>query len=305
MSFRNIGFSLPKGADPCHPIISQNARHAWRTARAAPFLAVLTLCSGTAIAAGPAPVKLGSAKYFVILTETGVADVAASAVTGNVGTSPITGAADLLSCAEVTGHVLSVDAAGPQPCSHAKAASLTRSIGAMETAYTDAAGRTPDVNELGGGNIGGLTITPGTYKWTTDVLIGSNVTLMGGRKDVWIFQVAQDVKPCKRHGHSSCGRRECEKHLLAGCRSGHDGHDISLRGRRAVENHDCNENRSVNHRQAICANGRHLGNEHGHKTGPLTTCSFRLRKDVGEPLVSLGETCHASFIARHWVPCSP
>ena len=193
MSFRNIGFSLSKGAGPCRPIIPQNAKHAWRTARAAPFLAVLTLCSGTAIAAGPAPVKLGSAKYFVILTETGVADVSASAVTGNVGTSPITGAADLLSCAEVTGHVLSVDAAGPQPCSHAKAASLTRSIGAMETAYTDAAGRTPDVNELGGGNIGGLTITPGTYKWTTDVLIGSNVTLMGGRKDVWIFQVAQDV----------------------------------------------------------------------------------------------------------------
>jgi hypothetical protein len=157
------------------------------------LFAAATLYAQTAAAAGPAPVSLGIAKYFVILSETGIADVSASAITGNVGTSPITGAADHLTCTEVTGHVLSVDAAGPAPCSKASASALTRSIGAMETAYTDAAGRTPDVNELGAGNIGGLTIAPGTYKWTSDVLIGSNVTLSGGPKDVWIFQVAQDV----------------------------------------------------------------------------------------------------------------
>ena len=153
----------------------------------------LLLASTAAHAAGPKPVDLGISKFFVILTETGIADVAASAVTGNIGTSPITGAADLLSCTEVNGHILSVDAAGPQPCSQAKPAALSRSIGAMETAYTDAAGRTPDVNELAAGNIGGLTIKPGTYKWTSNVLIGSDVTLQGKSKDVWIFQVAQDV----------------------------------------------------------------------------------------------------------------
>ncbi len=52
-----------------------------------------------------APVILGSAAGFVILSKSGITDVPASEITGNVGTSPITGAADHLSCAEVTGKV--------------------------------------------------------------------------------------------------------------------------------------------------------------------------------------------------------
>ena len=64
----------------------------------------------------------------------------------------------------------------------------------METAYTDAAGRTsPAATELGSGNIGGLTIAPGLYKWGTDVLIPSNVTLSGGVNDVWIFQISGNL----------------------------------------------------------------------------------------------------------------
>jgi hypothetical protein len=70
---------------------------------------------------------------------------------------------------------------------------LTKAVGAMITAYNDAAGRVPDVTELGAGNIGGLTLTPATYKWSSGLLIPTNVTLHGKAKDVWIFQVAQDV----------------------------------------------------------------------------------------------------------------
>jgi hypothetical protein len=159
---------------------------------------VVTLCAGllcasSAQAAGPKPVKLGKAVFFTILSESGIADVYASAVTGNVGTSPITGAADLLSCGEVTGHVYSVDAAGPAPCSVAKASVLGKSIGAMTTAYNDAASRTPDITELGAGNIGGMTLPPGTYSWSSSLLIPANITLQGKAKDVWIFQVAQNV----------------------------------------------------------------------------------------------------------------
>ena len=158
------------------------------------LVGLVAISSGFAAhAAGPAPGRLGNAKFFVIRSEAGIADVAASAVTGNMGTSPITGAADHLSCTEVTGRVMSVDAAGPAPCSVAKPAVLGRAIGAMQTAYTDAAGRTPDVNELGAGQIGGLTLPPGTYHWSSSVSISSNVTLKGRAKDVWIFQVAQDV----------------------------------------------------------------------------------------------------------------
>jgi hypothetical protein len=64
----------------------------------------------------------------------------------------------------------------------------------MQTAYTDAAGRTtPDFTELGAGEIGGLTLTPGLYKWSTDVLISSDVTISGGPNDVWIFQIAGKI----------------------------------------------------------------------------------------------------------------
>ena len=61
------------------------------------------------------PVHLGSAGSFVILTKTGITDVPTSSITGNIGTSPITGAADHLTCSEVTGKVYSVDADGLAP----------------------------------------------------------------------------------------------------------------------------------------------------------------------------------------------
>ena len=64
----------------------------------------------------------------------------------------------------------------------------------MQTAYTNAAGRTlPTATELGAGNIGGLTLAPGLYKWGTGVIIPTNVTLSGGANDVWIFQIAQTL----------------------------------------------------------------------------------------------------------------
>ena len=147
-------------------------------------------------AAHAAPTKkvpLGAAGAYVMLSETGITDVYQSAITGNVGVSPITGAADHLSCDEVTGHIYSVDAAGPAPCNRANPAKLGLAVGAMNKAYTNAASRHPGVTELGAGNIGGLTLLPGVYAWSSSVLIPNNVTLKGGTKDVWIFQVAQNV----------------------------------------------------------------------------------------------------------------
>lgn len=71
---------------------------------------------------------------------------------------------------------------------------LTTAIAAMETAYTDAAGRTtPDFTELGTGTIGGLTLEPGLYKWSSSVTIPTDVTLSGGADDTWIFQISGDL----------------------------------------------------------------------------------------------------------------
>jgi hypothetical protein len=131
---------------------------------------------------------------FVILTKAGITDVPASAITGNVGTSPITGAADLLTCKQVTGSIYSVDAAGPDPCSVKDPSMLTTAILNMETAYENAAGRKdPDFTELERGDIGGLTLEPGLYKWTSGVKIPTSITLSGGQNAVWIFQIAGNL----------------------------------------------------------------------------------------------------------------
>src|ERR1700681_322962 len=151
--------------------------------------------SAHAAAPGPAPVDLEAAGNFVILTKAGITDIPTSAVTGNVGTSPISGAADLLTCTEVKGKVYSDDAAGPKPCSVVSPSTLTAAVLDMQEAYTDAAGRSrPDYTELGAGNIGGKTLIPGLYKWGTSVRIPTDVTLSGGPADVWIFQIAGKLK---------------------------------------------------------------------------------------------------------------
>lgn len=141
-----------------------------------------------------APVNLGAAATFAVLSKSGITDVFPSSIVGDVGTSPITGAAIRLTCPEVTGKIYAVDAAGPAPCALADATRLTAAVGAMETAYLDAKGRvSPDFTELGAGQIGGLTLAPGLYKWGTSVLISADVTLSGGPNDVWIFQVANNL----------------------------------------------------------------------------------------------------------------
>ena len=139
------------------------------------------------------PVDLRSAGNFVILSKSGITNVPSSAIAGNIGTSPITGAAITgLDCLEVTGLVYTVDAAGPA-CRLTNPVLLTAAISDMETAYTDAAGRvSPDFTELGAGNIDGMTLSPGLYKWGTGVLIPTGVTLdaRGDKNAVWIFQIA-------------------------------------------------------------------------------------------------------------------
>jgi hypothetical protein len=154
-----------------------------------------------AAVAGPAPVDLGTAGNFVILAKTGVTTTGTTAVVGDVGVSPIAAAsmtgfsliadpANTFSTSSlVTGKLYAADYATPTP------AVLTAAIGDMQTAYSDAAGRTtPDFTELGAGNISGLTLVPGLYKWGTGVLItNSGVTLSGGANDVWILQIAGDL----------------------------------------------------------------------------------------------------------------
>jgi hypothetical protein len=172
--------------------VTTAARNATGTAMANPV--VWSFTTKAVAFTGQAPVNLGAAGSFAILSKSGITDVPASAVVGDVGTSPITGAAIDLTCAEVTGTIYSVDATGPLPCRVTNDTLLTAAVGAMSIAYNDAAGRTtPDFTELHAGAIGGKTLVPGLYKWSSDVSILTDVTLSGGANDVWIFQIAGDI----------------------------------------------------------------------------------------------------------------
>lgn len=141
----------------------------------------------------PAPqpgVDLGVAGNFVILSETGITNVPTSAIVGDIGTSPITGAAiTSMSCSEVTGTIYTVDAAGPA-CIVTSESMLTTAVSNMQAAYTNVATRpNPDYLNLGAGNIGGYTLTPGLYKWTSAVIIPADITISGAPDDVFIFQI--------------------------------------------------------------------------------------------------------------------
>ncbi len=143
-------------------------------------------------------VDLGSAGNYVILSKTAINNNGTSAITGDLGLSPaatsyITGLSltdftGYATSAQVTGKIFASDMADPTPIN------LTTAVNNMITAYNDAAGRSViDFLELGAGNIGGKTLTPGIYKWTNTVTIPADVTISGSSTDVWIFQIAEDL----------------------------------------------------------------------------------------------------------------
>jgi hypothetical protein len=155
--------------------------------------------SGESGGSGESRVDLGSAETFVVLAKSAISTVPPSAITGHVGVSPaaasyITGfsltadASDEFALSpQVTGRIYASDHASPTP------SDLTAAVGDMELAFTDAAGRAADVSELGAGDIGGMTLTPGVYAWGTGLLIPTDVTLAGDADAVWVFQIAQDL----------------------------------------------------------------------------------------------------------------
>ncbi len=147
---------------------------------------------------GPSPVNLRTAANYAILAKTAISTVPDSVITGDVGLSPAaesymtgfsqTDATGYATSFQVSGFLYAADMAAPT------AINLTTAVEDMLTAYTDAAGRsTPDQLNFGAGEIGGQSLVPGLYKWTSSVTIGSNVTINGGANDTWIFQVDGDL----------------------------------------------------------------------------------------------------------------
>jgi len=150
------------------------------------------------LGAGPAPVYLGAASSFTLLAGAAVTTTGGGIINGDVGASPITGAAIHLTQAQVNGTIYAVDAAGPAG-SLISPTLLAAAKGDLTTAFNDAAGRTPIPSgpflNPGAGNLAGLNLAPGLYKFTgTAFITGADVTLTGGPDDVWIFQIAADLQ---------------------------------------------------------------------------------------------------------------
>jgi hypothetical protein len=124
--------------------------------------------------------------------------VPTSAITGDIGVSPIAATAitgfglaldnstDFSTASQVTGKCFAADYGGDTP------AMMSAAVSAMEAAYTEASQR-PTTNSMGAGDIGGFTLTPGVYTFTVVVSITSNLTFSGGADDVFVIQTTGDL----------------------------------------------------------------------------------------------------------------
>jgi len=164
----------------------------------------ITANFSAAVGIGPGNINLGGAAIYTILSKTGISTTGVTSITGNIGVSPnaatgITGFALIMDPSNVfsksspstlvSGNVYAADYAAPTP------ANISTAVTDMQTAFTTANGLTTTViTELGAGNITGMTLVPGLYKWSTGLLISaSGVTLTGGPNDTWVFQIGQGM----------------------------------------------------------------------------------------------------------------
>jgi hypothetical protein len=150
---------------------------------------------------GPGEVNLGSSGDFAILTKSGIDWIGTGLITGHIGVTPIgqtaiTGFSQIMdpsgefsTSIYVSGRIYAADYAVPTP-TYVGTAMLDQ-----EAAFTAAMGLTTDViAELGSGIISGMTLAPALYKWGTGLLVSNvGVTLSGGPKDTWVFQVSDDI----------------------------------------------------------------------------------------------------------------
>lgn len=152
-------------------------------------LAKLTMAATTTV-------NLGSSDNFAVLAGSALNDANPSVVIGDIGLSPSTGAGIGPPCAEVTGTIYSVDAAGPLPCRVTNDGLLTTAKNDLTTAYNDAAART--VTSTIGTDLAGASLTDGVYtsaSGTFGITGGGTVTLngQGNSNSVFIFKMASTL----------------------------------------------------------------------------------------------------------------
>jgi hypothetical protein len=146
-------------------------------------------------------VFLGEATHFAVLAGFAVTNIPTSDIVGDVGLSPsaqtfITGFAQTdeigyATSPQVTGSIFAANMASPTPDL------LTVAKGDLTIAFLDAAGRTPIPTGTflnpGAGNLAGLDLPAGLYKFTGSAIATTDFTLTGTASAIWIFQVASNL----------------------------------------------------------------------------------------------------------------
>jgi hypothetical protein len=168
------------------------------------FLLSASTLANVACGSLTTPVELGSAAgNFVILAKTGISTVPSSVITGDIAVSPISSAA-------ITGFSLTIDSSNKfststqvvgdiEASDYTDGSELTVAVSEMEAAYDNAVERdatmdNTDYKNLGGGEIGGKTLTTGVYTFEVDVTItGGDLTFSGSESDIFIIQTSKSV----------------------------------------------------------------------------------------------------------------
>jgi hypothetical protein len=118
------------------------------------------------MAAKAAPVELATARPFVVLGAAGVTNTGPSVLNGDLGVSPGTSLSGFGAPAVVNG------------ATHANDAVAAQAQADLTTGYNVAAGQPiPPGNDLTGVDLGGLTLSPGAYGYSTSAQLTGQLTL--------------------------------------------------------------------------------------------------------------------------------
>ena len=173
--------------------------------------AMLLIIMAFGVSAAQLPVNLSAAQNFSIVAQTTITDAtpAASHIVGDIDIDPAAGSFITdTSCTNVVGTIYDNNAGytggynSNTSCLVTDAVKTLAVQSAMVAAYNDARGRTgTNTTELGSGNLGGLTLYPGLYKWSSPVTIPTDVTLdcQGNMNAIFIMQMSQTLDLSNGH----------------------------------------------------------------------------------------------------------
>ncbi|HEX6099893.1 MAG TPA: ice-binding family protein [Thermoanaerobaculia bacterium] len=166
--------------------------------RRASFAAALLFVAATPVTA---QISLGTAQSFGVLGGSTVTNTGATTVNGNVGVSPGTA---------VTGFPPGVVVGG---AIHSNDAVAVQAQNDLTTAYNNIAA-TPCTVDLTGQNLGGLTLTPGVYCFSSSAQLTGALTLdaLGNPNALFLFKIGSTLTTASGstvtviNGGSSCNR---------------------------------------------------------------------------------------------------